>query len=226
MWILTLSFWLGQRLQNAVPVAEIFTVEVSKQLKMELTRKFLVQNLKDKGISPGDSEYPLKLQSAILEFHGLEQVNVKDFAHFKQLCYNLSQHIKDRFKKAGRHYDRLFRDCHAFFDGVVKKPEVVQIKKRSYANVGAPSKPFEEKGATAQYLEAKKLKESASSSKAVFKAAKLAADSEGLKDLSFVYKKVIEEPSVASEIRASISNPKQGNFLFTLVFLINAVIGL
>ena len=105
------------------------------------------------------------------------------------------------------------------------------IKKRSYDKVGAPSKPFEEKQATAQYLEAKRLKDSASSSKAVFKAAKLAADAEGLKDVSFVYQEVFKNPAAATDFRSSISNPKQGIFsalvlrskLFSFIFFLELV---
>ncbi len=183
----------------------------------DFSRKFLVEHLKSKDISPSHEEFTSKVQSAILELFGVAKENLKDSDKFKKSCETLSKDIRDRFKKARRNFDRMLCNCPAFFNAIVKKPEILVIKKRSYAKVGAPSKAFEEKSKTGQYIEAKRLKDSASSSKAIFKAAKLAADEEGLKDVSFVYQEVFKNPNTASEFRSSVSNIRLGMYLLIIV---------
>ena len=100
----------------------------------------------------------------------------------------------------------------------VQKPDVKQS--RSYANVGRPSKDFEESCPQGKWVQARKLIESSknagiTSSLAFYKAAKLKADEEHHADASYVLSEIYKNPiENGSDIRSAMkSSEKEGKYI-------------
>ena len=119
-----------------------------------------------------------------------------------QIYNKESKSLVDELLKTQKHI--------AWIDAYIDKPDSIEVKVPKRSHPGAPKKAFCDKGATAQNLEANDVKNYASCSGALFKAAKLSADEEGLKDVSFVFKEVAKDPATATEMRAAMTASKQG----------------
>ena len=194
---------------------------------MSLTRRGIITLLKDRNppIKPCDPGYQGHIESAILLFFRLAKENLKEPAKFISYCQHFASDAKTYYSKESSYdIDVLLGSTKRkrFLDANVKKPDVIEVKVPKRSHAGAPKKDFNDKRPTGQYLEARDLNNYASSSGAVFKAAKLCADKEGMKDVSFVYKEVINNPDKATEMRKAVTSPKQGlSIHFTVLLMLH-----
>ena len=81
---------------------------------------------------------------------------------------------------------------------------------------GRPRKSFEDKSRSAHHDEAIKIKEKVAGHEfqAVLLAAGLMAKDQGFRDLSFVLRRLAEDPLVlATKIKEDITTPRQGTYL-------------
>ena len=84
-------------------------------------------------------------------------------------------------------------------------------KRRSYENVGRPTKEFEDKSEEGKRLEVRKSLETleeagTDSALAIYKMAKVKADDEGQRDASFILSKIYEDPiQNGANIRAALT---------------------
>ena len=181
---------------------------------MEIDRRYIISLLKDQkpSIVPSTGGYKTHVESAILQYYGLAKENLKESKKFSAYCGKFAFDAKDYYlnESGGKINDFLKSSRREkFLDSIIPKPDSIEVKLPK-KRPGAPKKEFGEKGATAQNLEANDVKNYASCSGALFKAAKLSADEEGLKDVSFVFKEVAKDPATATEMRAAITASKQG----------------
>ena len=183
-------------------------------MSSSLSRRDIISLLKDRSptILPSSGGYKQHVETEILQFFGLAKENLKDTKKFSGYCGKFAFDAKDYYcNESGSKIIEFLSSSRRkkFLDSIIPKPDSIEVrlpKKRP----GAPKKEFCEKGPTGQNLEANDVKNYASCSGVLFKAAKLSADEEGLKDVSFVFKEVAKDPATATEMRAAITASKQG----------------
>ena len=186
-------------------------------MSLPLTRRDIITLLKDKNppIKPSKDKtvYKEHVESAILQYFGLYKENLKTPGKFSGYCSKFAYDGYEYYSnESGSKIDEFLKSERrkSWLDAIIERPDAIEVKAPKRSHPGAPKKAFCDKGATAQNLEAHDVKNYASCSAAVFKAAKFCADKEGLKDVSFVYKEVIKDPAKATEMREAITAPKKG----------------
>ena len=187
----------------------------NSKMSSSISRRDIISLLSNKNppIKPSKSGYKEQIESAILHHFGLAKENLKDSKKFSAYCSQFAFKAFEIYSKESKNKIDVLLDTQkhlTWIDSPIDKPDAIEVRvpKRSYP--GAPKKAFCDKGPTGQNIEANDVKNYASCSTALFKAAKLSADEDGLKDVSFVLKEVAKDTATATEMRAAFTASKKG----------------
>ena len=190
---------------------------------MAVSRRFVVCELRDRQIYPGNSKYCSEVLKFINETFGLP----KESEVLKKVANYIGNSVRYFMNLAGPTRSKptiplprvLGGESHKdWFDKLVYPPSPPTPKPN---RPGAPRKTFMSKGYSGQNLEANKIKkrESSHDFRAMIKASALAAKEQGFTDAWSVLCALADDITVAKKLKAVLVSKCPGTFTITLSFI-------
>ena len=183
---------------------------------MAVSRRFVVSELRDRQIYPGNSKYCAEVLKFINETFGLP----KESEELKKIANYIGNSVRYFMNLAGPTRSKptiplprvLGGESHKdWFDKLVHPPPPSTPKPKPN-RPGAPRKTFMSKGYSGQNLEANKIKkrESSHDFRAMIKASALAAKEQGFTDAWSVLCALAEDITVAKKLKAALVSKRPG----------------